>query len=378
MARVVLATAEVTGVPDVAGNTWVVLQWLLGLERLGVDVVWVDRQGTLDPRSAPHGIDYAVRILGEAAHDFDFEGRWSVVYEGGRHHFGLGERELERFVDGADLLLNMAGRSPVEGAIARIPRRAFIDLDPGFTQIWARQVDMGFGDHNLFFTVGQNVTRPEFAIPTDGVPWRSILPPVVLDLWPAAGDETCTRVSSIGDWRGSQDSLFEGETYTGKRMEFIRFLDVPRLSGQRFELALLLGQGDWEDLGLLYGRDWVVLDPYEYAGDLHSYREFIQSSRAEFSVAKSGYLKSRSGWVSDRTACYLASAKPAVVQSTGVEWRLPTGRGLLTFSDVEEAVAGLAVVDKDYVGHSRAARKLAETHFSSDVVLAEVLEVAGM
>jgi hypothetical protein len=160
----------------------------------------------------------------------------------------------------------------------------------------------------------------------------------------------------VADWRGSQVAIFEAENYGTKREQFIRFLNVPVLAGERFDLALCIGQHDFEDLGLLLGHNWKVRDPYEYAGDLESYREFIQYSRAEFSVAKSGYVKSRSGWISDRTACYLASGKPAIIQSTGLEWRLPTGKGLMSFSTPDEAVRAIQSMNHDYIGHCRGAR----------------------
>jgi hypothetical protein len=237
---------------------------------------------------------------------------------------------------------------------------------------------MGFGSYQFFFTVGQNVGRPEFEIPTLGIEWEPSLPPVVLDLWPAHTDPSCERLSTIADWRGSQYARFEGELYEGKREEFIRFLEVPMRARRPIELALSIGQHDYEDLGVLLRNEWFVRDPYLYAGDPESYREFIQSSRAEFSVAKSGYVKSGSGWFSDRTACYLASGKPAVVQSTGFEWRLPTGEGLLTFGTVPEAVAGVETIESDYLVHARAARRIAEEHLDSDVVLGSLLERVGV
>ena len=372
--RAIVATRETSGRPYVAGNTWVPLQYLLGLDRLGVEAYWLDRQGAIDPRRDIHSLDYVVARFEATARDFGFADRWCIAYDGGERCFGMSADELDGLVAEADMLLNVAGHLPEDSPLMRIPRRAYLDVDPGFTQIWGRQVDMGFERHTHHFTVGQNVGRPGFAIPTDGVDWQPYLPPVVLDAWPARIDGSCERLSTIADWRGSQNALFEGRQYAGKREEFIRFLDVPQRAGRRIELALCIGQHDYEDLGLLLGHGWRVRDPYLYAGDLESYREFIQLSRAEFSVAKSGYLRSGSGWCSDRTACYLASGKPALVQSTDIEWRLPTGTGLITFRTVEEAVAAIEAVEADYAAHCGAARRLAEEHFDSDAVLGFLLE----
>lgn len=375
--RAIVATRETSGRPDFPGNTWVPLQYMLGLERLGVDAYWVDRQSAIDPGSDFHSLEYLVARFEATAHDFGFADRWCIAYDDGERCFGISAADLDGLIDEADLLLNVAGHLPEGSPLMRIPRRAYLDLDPGFTQIWGRQVDMSFERHTHFFTVGQNVGRPDFPIPTDGVDWQPFLPPVVLDAWPARIDGSCERLSTIADWRGSQNALFDARQYSGKREEFIRFLDVPQRAGRRIELALCIGQHDYEDLGLLLGHDWRVREPSLYAGDLESYREFIQLSRAEFSVAKSGYLRSRGGWFSDRTACYLASGKPAIVQSTDVEWRLPTGTGLITFRTVDEAVAAIEAVEADYEAHCHAARRLAEEHFDSDAILETILDRMG-
>jgi hypothetical protein len=270
-------------------------------------------------------------------------------------------------------MLNISGHLPPDSPLMKVPRRAYVDVDPGFTQIWAGQYDMGVDRHNFFFTVGQNVGTPNFTLPLGGVEWQPILPPVALDFWPARIDAKCKRIGTVGDWRGSQHAIHDAEYFGGKRREYIRLLHLPKEAGQRIELALCIGTEDWEDIGLLQESRWKVLDPFLHAGDPLSYREFIQSSRAEFSVAKSGYVKSNSGWISDRTACYLASGKPALVQSTGYEWLFPGQKGLLTFSSQEQAIAGLKAIDGDYLAHCHAARQIAEKHFDSGKVLERVL-----
>ena len=381
----VVASRGVSGLPEIAGNTWTFLQYVLGLDRLGVESFWVDHQAKLDPRlpaqsgrARPHedchSVDYVGQRFHEMAQAFGFEGRYSILYDGEAPGFGMTEAALGELAAEADVLLNVAGPLPPSSPLLRIERRAYVDLDPGFTQIWANQLDLGLDQYQFFFTVGQNVGRPEFRIPTLGIAWEAIFPPVVLDLWPVHIDASCERLSTIGDWHGSQYARFEGELYGGKREEFIRFLDVAKRARRPIEVALCMFQHDYEDLGLLHRNEWIVRDPYLYAGDLESYREFIQFSRAEFSVAKGGYVKSRSGWFSDRTACYLASGKPAVIQSTGLEDHLPTGMGLLTFETVEEASAALEEVDDAYVEHCQAARRIAETYFDSAVVLASILD----
>jgi hypothetical protein len=385
----VVATRGVSGLPEVAGNTWAFLQYVVGLGKLGVEAYWVDHQPKLDPRRPArngrprphadcHSIDYAHTRFRAMAGAHGFAERYCILYgDEAEAPLGMSAGALADVVGEANLLLNLAGPLPPGSSLFEIERRAYIDLDPGFTQIWAHQTDLGLERHQFFFTVGQNVGGQEFPIPTLGIAWEPIFPPVVLDLWPAHVDESCTRVSTIGDWHGSQYAEYDGELYAGKRDEFIRFLELPKRTQRPIELALCISQGDYADLGLLLQNDWVVRDPYLYAGDLESYREFIRFSRAELSVAKTGYVKSRCGWFSDRTACYLASGKPAVVQSTRAEGSLPTGMGLLTFETIDEACAALDAIDDGYLDHCRAARRIAETYLDSQVVLGSILDRVG-
>ncbi len=374
MTKVVLGTNETSAWPHFGGSIWVRLQYLLGLERLGVECYWVDRLAPPDPRRNPHSVEYLVERFRRTAEDFGFEDRYCIVYDGGARHFGIGADALSTLVAEAELLINVSGHLPPESPLMRIPRRAYLDVDPGFTQIWAHQTDMGLSRHNLFFTIGQNVGRPDFGIDTRGVSWQPTVPPVVLDLWPVRTDERWTRVGTVADWRGSQDAIWNGEWYGGKREEFLGYLRVPVETGREFEVALLVGQDDYEDLGILGRNGWRILDPYACAGDPHSYQEFIQRSRAEFSVAKRGYVRTNSGWLSDRTASYLASGKPALVQSTGFEHSLPTGEGLLTFRTVQEAVDGVRLIDDDYAAQAAAARRIAEERLDSRIVLTSLLE----
>ena len=310
--------------------------------------------------------------------DFGLTDRYCVIYNRGERYFGKSEAELHDLIGRTDLLLNISGHLPADCPLASIPRRAYVDVDPGFTQIWAQQRDIGLARHDLFFTVGQNVGTNSFRILSDGIDWNPMLPPANLDEWPCRIDERCTRFSTIADWRCSQEAVCGEEYYAGKRKEFLRFLQLPRDSEQRIELALCISPEDCEDIELLVGNEWGILDPYLYAADPMSYREFIQTCRAEFSVAKHGYVKSNSGWISDRTACFLASGKPALVQSTGFESHIPTGRGLLTFRTIDEAMAGLREINANYLDHCRAARRLAEEYFDSSIVLSNVLDICGL
>lgn len=379
MTTVVIATRRWSAVPDFAGHMWVPIQYVLGLRRLGIEAYWIDHLERIDPFERPHGIEYLDRRMRQSADAIGFSGAWSIIYGPGKQYFGLSRDEAHAVAERADLLLGLSTKAlPKCSPALRIPRRAYLDLDPGFTQIWAHQTPMGFEQFDLFFTIGQNVRGPDFDIPLQGIDWQPMLPPVVLEQWPFRFEEKARRFSTVGDWWGKQYTRYENEYYGSKREEFLRFVELPRLSRQRFELALTIYPVDHREIGLLAGKGWHLLDPYLYAGDLDSYREFIQCSRAEWSVAKNGYIRSRSGWISDRTAVYLASGKPCVVQSTGFEPYLETGRGLLTFRTLDEAVAAVDEVDGNYAEHAAAARELAERHFDSDTVLRSLLERAGV
>ncbi len=354
------------------------MQYVLGFARLGIEAFWIDHLSAIDAVESLHGVEYLMHRFRATAEDFGFRQNYCVVYDRGRRYYGLSEDRVRALVDEAELLLSISGKGlPPPLPLKAIPRRGYLDVDPAFTQIWAQQVDMGLEDYNLFFTVGQNLGRPGCRAPTLDIEWTPIFPPVVLDFWPVSTDERCARFSTIGDWWGDQMADYQGEYYGGKREEFLRFLRVPLDSEQRIEIALSIYQRDHADLALLTENGWRLLDPSRVAGDPHAYREFIRRSRAEFSVAKSGYVKSRCGWISDRTACYLASGKPALVQSTGIEDSLPTGKGLLTFRTAEEALAGLRSIDRDYREHGQAARALAERCFDSAQVLGRILERSG-
>jgi hypothetical protein len=375
--KVIIGSRGTSRVPDFAGSTWVRMQYLLGLERLGVEAYWIDRVKPIDPLAYHHSLEYITARFHRLARDFGFEDRYCLVYNEGEKHFGLTSEQVAGLCEEADLLLNISGHLPPSSPLNRIPRRAYVDLDPGFTQLWGAQ-HLHFAPHNFFFTVGQNIGTERFLIPTNGIQWKTILPPVVLDQWPARIDERCERFSTIADWDAVQSAAHDGNVYGGKQEEIKRFIEVPRLAAKRVEVAMSIHQVEHEAQGILLENGWKLCNPYFHAGDVESYREFVQFSRAEWSVAKEGYVKTNSGWVSDRTACYLASGKPAVVQSTGFESSLPVGCGLLTFRNVDEAVSGLQQVDAAYLEHCTGARRIAEEYFDSDRVLGGILDHVGL
>jgi hypothetical protein len=325
-------------------------------------------------------LDYVVQRFERLLRDFGLEKNYCIVYDLGEKHFGMTRDELTALSKDAVLLMNLSGTPEPSSPLHRMSKKAYFDLDPAFTQMWALgENDLDLERYHYFFTVGQNVGRDGFTIPANGVPWQATVPPVVLDEWPARIDDRYEPLTTVADWWGSQTAYFEDKEYGGKRSEFLRFLDLPeRSNGQKFELALCMGQRDFDDIAALTRSGWELADPYRFAGDPHSYRQYIQHSRGEYSVAKSGYVTSKSGWISDRTVCYLATGKPALVQSTGFESSIPTGNGLLTFEDLDGAIGGVQEINRNYQRHCNAARQLAEERFNSDIVLRSILSRVGL
>jgi hypothetical protein len=346
--------------PLYGGHAWVFLNWLLGFRRLGFDVLFLDRaspeadERRLAELLSPHGIAHA--LVGH----------------------GPTPRELVDRVSGSRFLLNVMGFLEDEALLAAAPQRVFLDLDPGFPQMWR---ELGLADvlagHDDFVSVGGNVGRDGCGVPTCGYDWITTKQPVVLDLWPpATGDPA--RFVTVGAWRGPFAPVEYGGTTYGLRVhEFRKFVELPERVDAEFEAALDIHPADETDIELLRSHGWNLLDPVAATGDPERYQSLVQRAGAEFGVAKNIYVETRSGWFSDRTACFFASGKPALVQDTGLDGLLPLGEGLLAYRTLDEAVAGVEAIRSDYERHALAARTLAEEHFDSDRVLGRLLEELG-
>ena len=364
MKKIIVTSGWGAGYPEGGGMQWLNLHYLAGLRELGIECFWLDVTGKTD--------ETLIRQFQLQCERFGFGDQWAVVRDG-KDVFGMKDRQLAALCGDCDLLINLSGALKEDELLRRIRRRAYFDLDPGFTHIWAQQWDMDLSKHNLFFTIGLNINGPDFKLPKRDLDWQTFLPPIALEYWPAQTEPPTRPFTTIGQWRG-QYAEWQGEVYGPKAEEFLRLIELPGKTPQPIELALLIHETETDDLAKLRGNGWRLVNPHEEAGGLEGFRRYIQQSRGEFSVAKSGYVKSRGGWFSDRTVCYLASGRPALVQDTGAT--LPAGKGLLTFSTPEEAVAGFASINADYAGHCAAARRLAEEKFAAPVVLQSILERA--
>ncbi len=280
---------------------------------------------------------------------------------------------------GADLLLNIAGMLTNEEITGPVPLRAYLDIDPAFTQLWhaAEGLDMRFEGHTHFVTVGLSLGRPECPIPTCGRDWIPTFQPVVLDHWPKAHGIVYDALTTVANWRGYGSIQHEGVFYGQKTHSLRQFIALPTLTPEKFVLALAIHPDETRDLEALRSNGWQLMDPEEVTDTAASYRQFIQGSKAEFGIAKSGYVVSRCGWFSDRSICYLASGRPVIAQETGFSGVLPIGDGLFAFETADEVLAAIDALQRDYAYHARAARAIAEEYFESDKVLSRLLERLG-
>jgi hypothetical protein len=360
--------------PGYGGHTWVFLQYLLGFRRLGFDVVFVDWLSE-EMCGGPVGDSEGARYLRIVMEHFGLGGDYALLDERGDSVAGIDRAALRDRLARSAFLLNVMGYLDDEELLAAAPRRVFLDIDPGFAQMWR---DLGLADpfagHHVFVTIGENIGRPGCPIPTCGLDWLRTRQPLVLDLWPEQSS-TDGRFTTVGSWRGAYGPIeWDGRTYGLRVHEFRKFVELPDLSGLPFELALDIDEAETRDLDLLRTHGWELVDPGRVASDPVVYQRYVAASKAEFVVAKNLYVDTRSGWFSDRSACYLASGKPVVAQDTGLEGLYPLGEGLVTFRTVDEAAAAVHEIAGDYRRHARVARELAEAYFNSDLVLANLID----
>jgi hypothetical protein len=356
------------GVPGQGGATWAALQYALGLRRLGHDVIVLEEV-------PPRAFEQAAVRLEALAGEFGFAGRAALI-ERGTGRIALADREaLIDLLAGAELLLNLSGTVTDEPLLDAVGVRAFVDLDPGFTQLWhaVEGIDMGFDRHDRFVTIGHGIGSPGSAIPDCGRPWLTTPQPILLSHWPFAEVDASERLTSIGHWR-AYGSIHHGGVHYGQRAHALRPLfELPERLPIPVELALGIDPGERTDIEALDAHGWGRVDPLAVASTPAAYAAFVSGSWAELGVAKLGYVASRCGWFSDRSVCYLASGRPVIAHDTGFGDWLAGSDGVFPFSSVDDVAAAVEALRSDYGRHRRAARELAETVFDSDRVLGELL-----
>jgi hypothetical protein len=355
------------------GHFWVYLNWALGLRAQGCRVLWLEWLDTveagrplpamvaeLERRLAPHGIALALDTLTGAPRPGALDDRYPDLAAAAE----------------ADVLLDFRYALPAP-IVRRFRRSVLVDIDPGLLQIWMSEGQMPVAPHDVAFTIGETVGRPGSRCPDAGLAWHYTPPPVCLAAWGGAPAPAGAPYTTVSSWRGNEWLAWGGEVLANdKRASFLDYLDLPRRGPVTLELALCLGDGDEDDRRLLERRGWRVRRAWDVCATGDDYRRYVQGSRAEFGCAKPSCMRLQNAWISDRTLCYLASGRPAVVQHTGPSRFLPDASGLLRVRDLDEAVRRLEAVEADYDHHCREARGLAEAHFDAIPVTRRVLEVA--
>jgi hypothetical protein len=383
---VCVAPADTIGYPQGGGHLWVYLQWALALRMVGVRVIWlegIDLDGgnttALRPRRWRNGdLRQRVATLKSRLEAFGFADTLALCSMNGEP---LPRDLAENCLDldtaaGADLLLNLWHSLPGP-VVQRFRRSAFVDTDPGTLQIWMTRGDIHLAPHDTYFTIGETVGTSAARCPDCGLRWHYTPPPVFLPAWPLVPVVDSTApYTTVSHWWGS---TFEFRGQTINEEKYVSFLQYKELASQtpvRLELSVCLAEHHEHWRTRLEPLGWKIRDAWEVSATPDQYRTYIQSSRGEFSCAKPAYMALANAWVSDRTLCYLASGKPAVVQHTGPSRFLPDDEGLFRFRSIDEAVRAFAAVEADYDRHCRRARALAEEHFDGRRVVQRVLERA--
>ena len=382
MNTVVISVYKVASFPEGGGHFWVYMQYVQALIRLGCDVYWLEQfDGDLSPaREAELLANFFERMK-----RFGLD-RKALLYVDGHDHnggsgsfrfVGSGSSEAEAVLRRTDLVLNFHYAIDPR-LLASVRRTALVDIDPGLLQYWMSTGQLQVPPHDYYLTTGETVGTAGARFSDCGLPWIRIRPPVCLDLWPFISEPAADAFTTVSSWM-TADFLKVNENGSivlrenTKRAAFLRFLDLPRRTRQPLELALYLVDADVDERAQLEDHGWRVRHSREVADSPEAYRAYIQRSRGEFSCAKQSCIDFQNAWISDRTLCYLASGKPAVVQHTGPSEYLPDGEGLFRFTTVEEAAAALDAVNADYRRHCRAAREIAEAYFDAEQVVTRIL-----
>jgi hypothetical protein len=379
--QTIILSGMLAGVPYQGGATWAVLQYVLGLKRLGHTVYVVEplTEAALQPAGSDLAHSSNAAYFRQIVAEFGLEQTAALLQTETRQSVGIPYERLRHIARHTDVLINISGMLVDEALIGHIPRRVYLDLDPAFTQLWhvAQGIDMRFAQHTHFVTIGLAIGQAGCLVPTCDVPWITTLQPIVLEKWPVATGMEHDALTTVGNWRSYGSILYQGLLYGQKAHTLRQMFELPTLTSERFILALAIHSNEQADLAALYANGWQLIDPARYTHSPDSYQRFIQGSMAEFGFAKSGYITGRCGWFSDRSICYLASGRPVIAQDTGFSPFLPTGAGLFAFETIDEVLDSIAALRGNYTYHARAARALAEAYFDSDKVLVRLLDQIG-
>lgn len=396
MTTVVVSPTNVATFLEGGGHFWVYMQYVHGLRDLGCDVYWLEH--VEDSGDAARDAQLC-NLFFERMRHFGMEGKVILYRRDPSASRGITSHggEFDALAERADLLLNFHYGMAAD-VLSRFRRTAAVDIDPGLLQHWISSGQLDVPQHDLYFTTGETVGTPQATFDDCGLSWIHIRPPVALGLWEYAAPPKQAPFTTVSSWMGGVDGEWVTDPSGGfydnnKRASFLQFLELPWHTSHTLELALCLDEsraseaaarrnayegyeGDAADRRRLEAHGWRVRHANEVASSPQDYRAYVRGSMGEFSCAKPSCMRFRNAWISDRTLCYLASGRPAVVQHTGPSSYLPNGLGLFRFSTLDEAAAALETLATDHATHSRAARQLAEEFFDARKIAAEILRHA--
>lgn len=380
MARIVLGSYMVR-YPLGGMLSWV-LQYLIGFQRLGHDVVFVEKSGypnsCYDPERNAMSDDcsYGTRVVSRLLARFGVK-HWCYV-DADDHYHGMTRPEVGRTFDSADVFFDMGTHGAWLREAAKTQIRVLIDGEPGFTQM-KMELRGERGEqlpaYDLYYTTGRNVGTASSTAPTAGKGWRPLFHPVVTELYSDSSPRNGGPYTTVMNWQSYEPVAYGGRTYGHKDAEFAKFVDLPGRTSALLEVAVA-GRG--VPRARLERAGWRVRDAHETTISFDSFVEYVANSRGEFGVCKNGFVDTNSGWFSDRSAVYLASGRPVVLEETGFSAHIPCGEGLFAARSVEEAAAAIEEIESDYERHSRAARELAVEYLDARRVLGEVMQDLGL
>jgi hypothetical protein len=374
----------------IAGVIWQHIHYVVGLQRLGHDVYYIEDSARLpyNPETfeVSNEFDYAAHLLDRLSREFQFRNHWAFCarYLPKNPTVGLPLKKIRQLYRDADAILNICGAQEFNDDLLISDRILYVESDPGVEQI---KIDKGVRStinylrrHRALFTFGENLGKKNFPVPTHGFNWLATRQPVVTDLWKTDRVPPRSAVfTSVANWStsGLKDISWRGDKYLwSKSREFLRFISAPKKSGETFELATNIE--DANTCAKFSRNGWRLHCPLQLSVDYWLYRDYIRRSKGEFTVAKDQYIRLRTGWFSDRSACYLAAGRPVIIQETGFTRNYGSKAGLLSFQSLDEIVEAVKIINADYRKHSRAARALAREFFEAKKVLKSILDRAGI
>jgi hypothetical protein len=369
------------------GQTWLYLNWVRAFSRLGHEVWYVEDDSVWPYNPVENSVTdnccYAVRHIENCMARIGQAGRWAFRLADRQDAcWGLGGAQLDELYRTCDILLNIVGATDLRDVHLKARRRVYVETDPVTAELRLANGDQhtrqAFALHDQIVTYGENYGTADCGVPLNGIGYGKTRQPVDLDLWPMSFDASARHFTTIGNYRqNGNDVIHNGQTYRwSKHHEWEKFIQLPGRTAQTFELAMM---PDCEsDRAHLRGHGWQLVPPLQMSLDIFgAYPAYFRNSRGEFTVAKDQNVRLRSGWFSERDACYLASGKPVVTQDTGFTRVLPVGSGLFASTTMQQAVDAIDAINSDYAHHCHAARELAESYFSAPKVGAALLKEVG-